>query len=216
VRPLALEERELRAGAWTRLGDRTVLGDPVTEHMLSGLAEQAQAAARTQGYATGWAEGRRAADERAEDLRRELLAEHHAAEQRRDAEHRSAVEALLRAAAALTTAVTSVCDEVARHTVDVAAALTEELLGHELTTATAPGADAVRRALALLPEDAVVRVRLSPAETADPSLAERLGAVQVIADPSLERGDALVELVDGVLDARVSRAIARVREVLAS
>jgi flagellar biosynthesis/type III secretory pathway protein FliH len=32
----------------------------------------------------------------------------------------------------------------------------------------------------------------------------------------LQRGDALVETVDGVVDARVSQAIARVREVLAS
>src|SRR3954462_4330673 len=96
--------RELRTGGWTRLGSSSVLGDAVTEHTLSGLAEQAQAAARAQGYSTGWAEGRRAAEEGADEQRLALVAEHQADEARREAEHRAAVAALTRAAQQLTDA----------------------------------------------------------------------------------------------------------------
>ncbi|MDO9377688.1 MAG: hypothetical protein Q7T56_02480, partial [Nocardioidaceae bacterium] len=52
---------ELRTGPWTRLGSPGLAGDPVTESMLTELAARAEAAARAQGYAAGWAEGRREA-----------------------------------------------------------------------------------------------------------------------------------------------------------
>jgi flagellar assembly protein FliH len=183
---------------------------------LSGLVEQAQGAARAQGYSTGWAEGRRAADASAEELRRGLAAEHRAHEERREAEHRTTVDALNRATAELTAALRSVAEQVAANTTRIAVALTEELLGHEVSVATAPGIDAVRRALDLVPSEAVVTVRLSPDQAADPSLSGLVGAARIVADPSLQRGDALVETADGVVDARVSDAMARVREVLAS
>ncbi|MCW2818177.1 MAG: hypothetical protein JWR42_964, partial [Marmoricola sp.] len=57
----ALRTPELRTGSWTRLGDASVLGDVVTEATLSTLAEQARAAGQSQGYAVGWASGRREA-----------------------------------------------------------------------------------------------------------------------------------------------------------
>ena len=214
-RPLAVTGRELRTGAWTRLGDSSVLGDAVTEHTLSGLAEQAQAAARAQGYSTGWAEGRRAAEEDAERQRRALAAEHQASEARREADHRSALEALTRAAQQLTDACALTCAQVAAHTTELAVALTAELLGHELAVAATPGLDAVRRALDLVPAESVVTVRLAAEEAAHPDLAELVGTATVVADPTLGRGEALVETRDGVVDARVRGAMARVREVLA-
>src|SRR3712207_5437512 len=85
----ALPTPELRTGSWTRLGSSSVLGDAVTEHTLSGLAEQAQAAARAQGYATGWAQGRRAAEARAEEESRQVAAERLLEDQRRADEHRA-------------------------------------------------------------------------------------------------------------------------------
>ncbi|MGA9748002.1 MAG: hypothetical protein WBQ50_11160, partial [Nocardioides sp.] len=57
---------ELRAGTWTRLGASTVLGDSATEATLGGLADRARAAGMAQGYAAGWAEGRRRAQEEAD------------------------------------------------------------------------------------------------------------------------------------------------------
>ena len=214
-RPLEVTGRELRTGEWTRLGNSSVLGDAITEHTLSGLAEQAQAAARAQGYSTGWAEGRRAAEEYAEQQRSVLAAEHRADEARREAEHRSAVEALTRAARELTDACARACEQVAAQATELAVALTEELLGHELAVATTPGLDAVRRALDLVPADSVVAVRLPSDEAAHPELAALVGGATVVADPTLQRGEALVETRDGVVDARVTHALSRVREVLA-
>ena len=56
-----LETPELRSGTWTRFGDRAVLGDAVTETALAALADSSRAVARSQGYAVGWAQGRREA-----------------------------------------------------------------------------------------------------------------------------------------------------------
>ena len=215
VRALAFAQRELRTGEWTRLGNGSVLGDAVTEHTLSALAAEAQAAGRTQGYATGWAEGRRAAEERARLAELDAAERRRQDDERREAEHQAAVQTLLQAAAALEEATAATCARVETHAVRLAAQLTETLVGHELAVAKAPGLGAVRRALALLPGEPVARIRVAPAEASNPELAQLAGAAVVIPDPSLGRGDALVETAAAVVDARVSTAMQRVLEVLA-
>ena len=215
VRALSFAHRELRSGDWTRLGGGAVLGDAVTEHALTALAADAQAAARASGYATGWAEGRRAALLRAQEQEQALAEQHREAEERREAEHRAVVEALVRAAATLEESTTTTCARVETHAVRLAARLTEELVGHELAVATAPGLGAVRRALALMPGEPVTRIRMCPDEARTPELADLVGAVVVVADPALGRGDVIVETDGSVVDARVSSALARVLEVLA-
>jgi flagellar assembly protein FliH len=215
IRALAFSQRELRSGEWTRLGGETVLGDTVTEHALSALAADAQAAARAQGYATGWAEGRRAAEEQAREEAATRAERRRRDDERRDAEHLSAVAALVRVAGELEAAFAAACAQVETHAVQLAAQLTQELVGHELAVAETPGLDAVRRAMALLPGEPVTRIRIAPEEAATPGLAELAGSAVVIADPSLRRGDALVEADASVVDARVSTALHRVLEVLA-
>jgi flagellar assembly protein FliH len=214
VRAIGLSHRELRTGGWTRLGSSAVLGDQVTEHALSALAAETRDAARAQGYSTGWAEGRRAAEQRAAEQEQQVADQHRQQEERREVEHQAAVQALLRAAAELDQALAATCARVESHVVDVAVELTEELLGHELAVAETPGLDAVRRALALVPGEPVVRIRVAVEEAGHPLLAELAGAATVVGDPSLRRGDALVETGTEVVDARVSGALQRVREVL--
>ena len=214
VRALAFEQRELRSGDWTRLGSTAVLGDPVTEHMLSTLAADAQAAARAQGYAMGWAEGRRAAEEQAQVARAEADERRRVVEERHEAEHQEAVAALVRAAAVLEESVATTCARVETHAVRLAAQLTEALVGHELSVATNPGLGAVRRALALLPGEPVARIRVAPEAATDPELVALAGSAVVVPDPTLGRGDALVESDSAVVDARVSTAVQRVLEVL--
>lgn len=214
VRPLAFAHRELRTGDWTRLGSGAVLGDRVTEHALGALAAEARTAGRTQGYATGWAEGRRAAEEQARRTELEAAERRRLEEERREAEHQVAVEALLRAAAALEESTAVACAQVETHAVRLAVQLTEALVGHELAVAKAPGLGAVRRALALMPGEPVTRIRVAPAEARTPELADLAGTAVVIPDPSLGRGDALVENDTTVVDARVSTALHRVLEVL--
>ena len=89
-----LSTPQLRTGAWTRFGGERTLGDPVTEDVLSALAETTRTAARAQGYATGWAEGRREAATEAAAHRAELEAATREAEARRQAEHEQALAAL--------------------------------------------------------------------------------------------------------------------------
>ena len=214
VRALAFTQRELRTGEWTRLGNGAVLGDPVTEHTLSTLVVETRAAARTQGYATGWAEGRRAAEEQARVAEAEAAERRRRDDEHREAEHRAAVQSLLRAAAALEESTAATCARVETHAVRLAAQLTEALVGHELSVAETPGLGAVRRALALVPGEPVTRIRVSPAEASTLELAELAGAAVVVPDASLARGDALVETATAVVDARVSTAVQRVLEVL--
>lgn len=202
---------DLRAGAWTRLGGHRVLGDAVTEQTLDSLAETTRTAARSQGYAVGWAQGRReaAASARlaAEATEQRLAAE----EARREAEHRDALSALEAAAEQLRTALGLACDRVEEQASGLALELTRELVGHELAVSSAPGEHAVRRALALLPDGTPARLRLHPEVAATVTAP---AGVTVVADAGLGRGDALVETDDRVLDLRVDAALDRLREVL--
>jgi len=215
VRALALDT-DLRSGGWTRLGGSAVLGDRPTESTLQGLAESARDAARAQGYAVGWAEGRRAGEEDAR-AEAEAQAERRATEHaRQDDEHQRAVAALRAAAQRLESAAAQVCAAVEAQAVEVALQLTEAVVAREVALAQDPAADAVRRALVLLPEASAVTVRLNPQDraTVDP---EAFGGrvVRLADDPALQRGDAVVETDTSVVDATVGAALARVREVLA-
>src|SRR5690606_29645683 len=93
-RPLPM--RQLRAGAWPRLGGSTVFGDPVTEDVLSSLAARAESAPRAQGYAHGWSAGRREppAEKRAAARHREAAEQERWHQRERDpaAKHAAALD----------------------------------------------------------------------------------------------------------------------------
>lgn len=201
-RPRPLATPELRSGTWTRFGGETVLGDAVTEQTLHSLAESTRTAARSQGYAVGWSEGQRAARDLADEEARIVAATRLTEDDRREAEHRSAVRALELAAVRLHETVETVCARLEEQAAALAGELTATILG-ELRV----DVDAVRRALALAPEGDIVALRVHPSQVVE-------AEVRVIADPSLEVGDALVEYDDHVLDLRISTALDRVRAVL--
>jgi flagellar assembly protein FliH len=206
-----LKTPELRTGEWTRFGSDRVLGDAVTERALSALAETTRAAARSQGYSVGWAEGQRRAREEA--AREAGLAEQQriAAEAVRAQEHAAAMAALVTAATELRAATTRACAAIADQASDLAWELTRELLGHELSI---EGVDVVRRVLNLLPDEPMVAVRLHPDDVAGAAELVEHG-VPVVPDPSLQPGDALVEAADHVLDLRLDVALDRLRQTLA-
>jgi flagellar assembly protein FliH len=206
--PLATPE--LRTGEWTRFGSDRVLGDAVTEHALSTLAETTRAAARSQGYSIGWAEGQRKARDEAEIEAGRVRERQFAAEAAREAEHTAAMAALAMAAADLRTATEQVCAAIEDQAAELAWQLTRELVGHELSTT---GVDVVRRVLNLLPDEPVIAVRLHPDDVAGAGAITEHG-VPVLADASLNRGDALVEAADHVLDLRFDLAMERVGEAL--
>lgn len=206
---------ELRSGTWTRFGAATVLGDAVTEDALSALAASTRTAAQAQGYAVGWAEGRRAAAQEAAHVAQqqaELAAD---AEARREAEHAAALHRLEAATRALEDAVAGAARAVEDRALTLARELTTLLVGHELRCTPDSGSDAVRRALVLVAAEPACRVRLHPLDAgSDAAAALTAQGLQVVPDAALDAGDVVVETDGGVLDGRVSAALARVRDVL--
>lgn len=206
---------DLRKGSWTRLGSGGNLGDEVTEGVLSGIAERAHQAARAQGYAQGWAEGRRVAIEKAQadaDAVRRAAADE--LEQMR-AEHRAAMAALETATTQMSTRLAEALDRFAGHTTEVALELAEAVVGREVATATDPGADALRRVIALADPQVTTTVRLNPADVAvlDSAVTEGHN-ITVVPDPTVGRGDAIAETDHTLVDATIAAALERVREVL--
>lgn len=193
------------------------LNDPVLAEAVDRAARQAAEEGRAAGYAAGYAEGRRAAAQ-------EAAAEADAAERRRQAAEAVRRETTARAVAALeeaardllareAVALGEVQDALTRAAVDLA----ELLLGAELTLASSPGAGAVARALALLPDTAEVVVRMNPADAAalgDVRLLAPERAVRIVPDDTVAVGDCVADSAGRHVDARLGPALERVREVL--
>lgn len=204
---------ELRRGEWTRHGGTAVLGDQVTESLLGALATDTREAARAQGYAVGWAEGRRAADARAAEEARLVADERAAADARRAAEHQAAMSALADAADGVRRTLEGLSDALAAQGTDLAWTLIEELLQHQIRYEDGP--DVIRRVLGALPAVATATVRLHPDVVATPAagdLADR--GVIVVSDPHLDRSDAMVETDGTIVDLRIGQARDRVRLAL--
>ena len=84
--------------------------------------------------------------------------------------------------------------------------LAAAVIARELRLAPCDIDAVVRDVLQLAP---VVRVRLAPCEAAC------VAGIPVVADPSLEPGDAIVELAGGMIDARLGVRLATVLEAFA-
>ena len=203
---------ELRVGTWTRFGGTAVLGDAVTEQTLSVLAETTRSAARSQGYAVGWSEGRQAAARAATTAAALVAEEHRTAELQRDTEHRAAVDALMSAAAQVRETLAGLAARVDEQAATLAFDLATELVGHEVRTGSA--ADVVRRVLAAAPPETAATVRLHPdaISPATQDLTDR--GLVVVADPSLQPGDAVIETDETAVDLRLTTALERIREAL--
>lgn len=97
----------------------------------------------------------------------------------------------------------------------LAFSVAEAVLQRELELAADPGAEAVARALALLPEETDVVVRLHPEDAARTSdLSDDLRRVTVVADPTVEQGGCVADAGACRIDAQTGTALERVRRVL--
>lgn len=187
---------------------------------------RATQAATASGYAAGYAEGLRAAAEAAR-LEQRARDERDAAD--RAARHRalaSVLGSLERATEELQRQHIETADAAADRLVELAVDLAEAVVGRRLTEGRDLAAAAVDRALAAADRAEVVAVRVHPDDLrtltearaegeADASLAALAAEVRLVADESLERGDAVVELARGWIDARISTAFARARSIIA-
>lgn len=213
--PVSGSRTDLRRGEWTRLGATAVLGDAVTEAALSDLADRARQAARAQGYAAGWAEGRRKAiaDAATEVAQRAARADAAAAEAHRA--QASLVAALSDAVARCGEDLAGRYADLVDQTRDLAVEIAEAILQREISASADPGLDAARRALAEITPGTSATVRLNPADLAGldaGALADH--PVSFVADAGLARGEARVETESSIVDATVPAALQRVREVL--
>lgn len=108
-------------------------------------------------------------------------------------------------------------DKLSACLAEAALTIAESLVGREIDTATHIGRDAVRRGLASIPnrKDAVARLHPLDVETVGDLAGIAPGrAVKLVADPSIERGGAILEAGICTVDAQISTAIRRARATL--
>lgn len=174
------------------------------------VVETTRAAARSQGYAVGWAEGRRDAEAAVRAETDDLVRAAAAREERRADEHAAALAALRRAAESLHDQVSGTCRRVDEQAGRLALELTRTLVG----AATPDPEHVLARVTGLLPEHPLSTVRLHPDVAAGADDLRAFG-VAVVADRALGRADAVASADDHVVDLRVDEALERLREVLA-
>ncbi|MHA7132022.1 FliH/SctL family protein [Oerskovia turbata] len=182
--------------------------------LRSDRSQAIEEAASTRGFAAGYAAGARAAQEGADRLRAQLEEEH----ARRSAEQ---VESTRRTVALLREATRALVDRTVpavataqEATLRGALALAEAIVGHGL----ADHDRAARAALARVTssaEPALVEVRMHPD---DVRLLVEAGVTEpvLVPDATLRRGDAVADLEQGFLDARITTAVERARAELAA
>ena len=204
---------------------RNMRGDArILDPSLAGIVEQAAldaaAAARAEGFALGYIEGR-------EQIELELHAQH-------DIDRRTEQNELARAVASLGAATTALAsaasaleslsateyETTGTELGGVVYALVEELLGRELQADRVHVLDAVSRAAQQIPHGSALRIRLHPEDSATLAeqgidLAARLGReVTVISDSTIERGGALADSGCRHVDARLSVALERLKAAI--
>lgn len=190
---------------------------PVLFPRLDGRADGAEhARARMRGYAEGHAEGFRTGLAEAESAQRVAAAEQAARDAAAAREVATAVSALQAAALSLgereRELTAAARDEVLRGAIELA----ELILVAELSDAGSSAAAAARRALAVADPADIREVRLHPDDLRTLQTAESdLTTFALVADDTLERGDAVAILAHGHIDARIGSALERARHALA-
>ena len=162
-------------------------------------------AART-GYSDGYAAGR-------QDALLAAQAQSAAAAQAAA----NALQALDAATAELQALQTVAVADVEQHIIELAMSIAEAVVQREVAAATAPGHDALVRALALAPErvDAVARLHPDDLQTVgDLSALSADRQITLIGDAGVERGGCLLDVGACRIDAQISPALDRVRESL--
>ncbi|SEB14655.1 FliH/SctL family protein [Leifsonia sp. 21MFCrub1.1] len=181
-----------------------------TEHERTAMT-----AARSRGYAAGFAEGRRAAAREQEQWADRAVAAR-AAESAEAAETVAVLARALRAAAVeLREATVPVLADAESALVDAAFELATAVVGVALQDRVAAARAAVVRVQSAAPAGVVPVVRLHPDDIAALRAAgAATEELQLVADSALTPGDAVGELPNGWLDARIHAALDRAKEAL--
>ena len=166
------------------------------------------------GHAAGYAAGRKQAEAEIAELRESLMREAAEADKRIRDQIGSALEALARAAEDYRARQVPVLQSLDASIASAAMELAEAIVGHELAT----GEGSAKTALGRASTDAVPAgsvVRLNPQDIAVIIADGRVSpTVELVADYTLEPGDAVIDLSHGSIDARVSASLKRARAAL--
>ncbi|QEA28730.1 hypothetical protein FGL91_09255 [Microbacterium sp. CBA3102] len=174
------------------------------------------ARARLRGYADGHAEGYRSGLAEAASAQRVADAERAAREQESARRVEDAVSALHAAARSFGERERELTSAAQDHVLRCAIELAELILLGELSDAGASAAAAARRALEVGEPDEIREVRLHPDDLRTLEGTEgTIAGLLLIADDTLDRGDAVAILDHGRIDARVGSALERARRALA-
>jgi flagellar assembly protein FliH len=183
--------------------------------------ERAKQAARTTGYAEGWAQGQRAAALEAEAAAERARALELAHDQRRAAALASAINALGRAVTNLETQMMPTLHELQEAVLAHAFELAEAIVGRAMDDPEGRAAAALRRAMNAAPDQGDILVSLHPddfrnlvgtATDADYNYEGR--PVHLRPEPALHPGDAVAETGTTTVDASIATAVARARAAL--
>lgn len=195
-----LRSEKARAAAPAVLARRLPTGAPGAP--LPSVADQLEAA-RAAGYDDGYRAG-------IDTAARSVDAE-------RVAQLRRLVDAVERAAAAVAPERARLVDHLGGEAAQLAFELAEVLVQRELAHSQ-PGVDAVRRALALVPDGEDIVVRLHPHSAVDVDEVAQLvpaSSVRFVPDPAVEADGCVVEAGPCRIDAQIGPALQRARAVLA-
>jgi len=167
------------------------------------------------GHAAGYAAGRKRAEAELDSLRESIRADAAAAAELSRERVGAALEALARAAddyrAREVPALASVDASLAAAAMELA----EAIVGYELGSAGGSARAALEHATSDdVPAGAVVRLSPQDIQVITAEGAAQPG-LELVADFSLQPGDAIVELAHGTLDARVAGSLARAKAALA-
>ncbi|KQO98234.1 FliH/SctL family protein [Leifsonia sp. Leaf264] len=173
-------------------------------------------AAQTRGFAVGYAEGQRKAEQELAEQRAQLTAESEAIRMQSEARTALAVQAFDRAAAAVHAVVIPVAQEAEETVLAAGLQLAEAILGAELSDGETSATSAITRVFAHPSSAAIITVRMNPVDLSviqdDPRVAGN--DVEFRADPSLARGDAVATLPVGYIDATITTAVQRAQAEL--
>jgi flagellar assembly protein FliH len=171
--------------------------------------------ARVRGHAAGYAAGLRAAEAKAAIVAEQSRAEREALRGDAATALRSALSALEAAAVRVAEVDALVLADSDSSLAAAAIELAEAILGHELAEGDRSARTALARALQAVDPAVILAVHLSPVDLAVVTAAGLAPAgLDLVSDVSLERGDAIVEVPEGRVDARISSALDRARAAI--
>ncbi len=194
-----LRSDQARAATPAVLARRLPAAAPASAASVADQLEAARAAGYDEGYRAG-----------ADAAARSLDAE-------RVAQLRRMADAVERAAAAVAPERARLVDHLGAEAAQLAFELAEVLVQGELTHAGA-GLDAVRRALALVPDGEDIVVRVHPASAVavdDVAQMAPTSSVRFVPDAAIEPDGCVVEAGPCRIDAQIGPALQRARAVLA-